>query len=237
MTKDMMYFAAKASALIQQNGGNIRAKVNAKGGRIVCQTWSEAQIFYNAWNKVCAEICPVFYYPPGSKIEQVFWDYYKHGVTSTLVALESGVNLWTSVTGAAPSALMLTLLQEEKAELAREEALSQKWYLELADVLFVAQQVNPSLPAEYIAAQGEIEIERLYSAVRAVCMANQSKLIRFDVPMQDDWPNLSYFMPEAVKVHHAIYDNCVYYYATNAKGKIIKPLTFQKPQNFLYDER
>ena len=177
----------------------------------------------------------VFYYQPNIVIELPLMPYYDLG--DTLKTLEAGVNLWTSVTGAAPSALMMTLLEEEKAELAREETLSQKWYLELADVLFVAQQVNPNLPAEYIKAQGEIEIERLYSAVRAVCMANESKLIRFDVPMQDQWPELSHFAPEAVKVHHAIYGNHVYYYATNIKGKIIKPLTFQKPQNFLYDER
>ena len=233
-----MYFAAKASALIQQNnGGNIRAKVNTKGGRIVCQSWSEAETFYSAWNTVCAEICPVFYYRPNVAIELPLLPCYRYDLDTTLETIEAGVNLWTSVTGAAPSALMLTLLQEEKAELAREEALSQKWYLELADVLFVAQQVNPNLPAEYIAAQGEIEIEQLYSAVRAVCMANESKLIRFDVPMQDQWPELSHFVPQAVKVHHAIYGNHVYYYATDAEGKIIKPLTFNKPQNFLYDER
>jgi len=238
MTKDLMYFAAKASALIRQNGGNVRAKVNPKGGRIVCQSQGEAEVFYNTWNKVCAEVCPVFYYLPTVTVELPLMPYYRwHGLDATLTRLESGVNLWTSVTGAAPSALMLTFLEEEKAELAREETLSQKWYLELADVLFVAQQVNPNLPAEYIEAQGEIEIERLYSAVRAVCMANESKLIRFDVPMQDQRPNLSHFIPDAVKVHHAHYDNQAYYYATNTKGKIIKPLTFQKPQNFLYDER
>jgi hypothetical protein len=237
MTKDLMYFAGKASALIQRDGLNVRTKVNPKGGRIVCQNQGEAQIFHDAWNKVCAEICPVFYYLPTVTVELPLMPYYRYGEDATLKTLEAGVNLWVSVTGAAPSALMMTLLEEEKAEMAREEVLSQKWYLELADVLFVAQQVNPNLPAEYIEAQGEIEIERLYSAVRAVCMANESKLIRFDAPIQDQRPELSQFAPEAVKVHHAHYDNCVYYYATNAKGKIIKPLTFQKPQNFLYDER
>jgi hypothetical protein len=103
--------------------------------------------------------------------------------------------------------------------------------------MFTTSEQTEKLDAALAKAQGEIEIERLYSAVRAVCMANESKLIRFDAPMQDQWPELSHFAPEAVKVHHAIYGNCVYYYATNAKGKIIKPLTFNKPQNFLYDEQ